>query len=80
MINVFFKEIFRGFLLNGLYEKYGSKKSIYIQGLVGTLLSSVLMVGMAVHGVFSERAAVDVAIIVAASLISTFISSVKWGF
>ncbi|HAY73054.1 MAG TPA: hypothetical protein DCY31_04235 [Ruminococcaceae bacterium] len=80
LINVFFKEIFRGFLLNGLYEKYGSKKSIYIQGLISTLLSSVLMVGMAVHGVFSERAAVDVAIIVAASLISTFISSVKWGF
>lgn len=80
LINVFFKEIFRGFLLNGLYEKYGSKKSIYIQGLIGTLLSSVLMAGMAVHGVFSERAAVDVAIIVAASLVSTFISSVKWGF
>ena len=80
LINVFFKEIFRGFLLNGLYKKYGSKKSIYIQGFIGTLLSSVLMVGMAVHGVFSERETVDVAIIITASLVSTFISSVKWGF
>lgn len=80
LINVFFKEIFRGFLLNGLYKKYGSKKSIYIQGFIGTLLSLVLMVGMAVHGVFSERETVDVAIIITASLVSTFISSVKWGF
>ncbi len=80
LINVFFKEIFRGFLLNGLYKKYGSKKSTYIQGFIGTLLSSVLMVGMAVHGVFSERETVDVAIIITASLVSTFISSVKWGF
>ena len=80
LINVFFKEIFRGFLLNGLYKKYGSKKSTYIQGFISTLLSSVLMVGMAVHGVFSERETVDVAIIITASLVSTFISSVKWGF
>lgn len=80
LINVFFKEIFRGFLLNGLYKKYGSKKSIYIQGFIGTLLSLVLMVGMAVHGVFSERETVDVAIIITASFVSTFISSVKWGF
>lgn len=80
LINVFFKEIFRGFLLNGLYKKYGSKKSTYIQGFIGTLLSSVLMVGMAVHGVFSEKETVDVAIIITASLVSTFISSVKWGF
>lgn len=80
LINVFFKEIFRGFLFNGLYKKYGSKKSTYIQGFISTLLSSVLMVGMAVHGVFSERETVDVAIIITASLVSTFISSVKWGF
>lgn len=80
LINVFFKEIFRGFLFNGLYKKYGSKKSIYIQGFIGTLLSLVLMVGMAVHGVFSERETVDVAIIITASFVSTFISSVKWGF
>lgn len=80
LLNVFFKEIFRGFLLNGLYKKYGSKRAIYIQSAIGTLLSSILMIGMAVHGGFSKRTAADVAIIVAASLTSTFISSVKWGY
>lgn len=79
-VNVFFKEIFRGFLLDQLYPKFKAKKSNYLQAAMFTLMSFVPVIGILVNGEFGKMSTVDTVITIAASTCSCFISAVKWGY
>lgn len=80
IINVLFKELYRGFMLNQLCQKFGEKKSNYIQSIIFTLLSFLPVIGAFAEGGFKNMPTADVAITILASAAAVFVSSMRWGY
>lgn len=80
LINVFFKELYRGFMLNQLCRKFGANKSNFIQAVIFTLMSGIVAIKALFDGKFENCAAADVAITVTASALTVLISSLRWGY
>ena len=80
IINVLFKELYRGFMLSELCKKFGERKSNYIQAVVFTLLSFLAALGAFAEGGFDNMPISDVVITVLASAAAVFVSSMRWGY
>lgn len=80
IINVLFKELYRGFMLNQLCQKFGEKKSNYIQSIIFTLLSFLPIIGAFAEGKFKNTPTADVIITILASAAAVFVSSMRWGY
>ena len=80
VINVFSKELCRGFVLNQLCQKFGARKSNYIQAIFFTLLSFLPVIWAFVNGGFKDMSPVDALITVFASATAVFVSSIRWGY
>lgn len=80
LINVFFKELYRGFMLNQLCRKFGANKSNFIQAVIFTLMSGIVAIKALFDGKFENCAAAYVAITVTASALTVLISSLRWGY
>lgn len=79
LINVLFKELYRGFMLSQLGHKFGTVKSNLIQATVCTLMSSLFIVRAFAEGGFDRLGTLDTAITVTVSVVTVFISSLRWG-
>ncbi len=79
-INVFSKELYRGFVLNQLCNKFGARKSNYIQAIFFTLLSFLPVIGAFANGGFKDMPTADVIITVLASAAAVFVGSMRWGY
>lgn len=80
LINVLFKEIYRGFMLNQLGKKLGAKWANVLQASICTLMSLIYVVRAFAENSFSGSKTVDIVITVLASTAATFISSMRWGY
>lgn len=80
IINVLFKELYRGFMLSGLCKKFGARKSNYIQAVIFTLLSFLAVLGAFAEGGFDNMPTADIVITVSASAAAVFVSSMRWGY
>lgn len=80
LINVVFKELYRGFLLNQLYPKLGKRKSNYIQSVIFTLLPLLAVLKAFIDGGFAGRSAADIIITVSASSAAVFVGSMRRGY
>lgn len=76
-VNVFFEEIFRGYLICQLYEKFGFKRSNLIQSFFFTLFASVYAIYLSLSGGPQGKGA---AAYIASMCCAAFAGSVKWGF
>ena len=80
IVNVVFKELYRGFMLNRLCKKLGEKKSNYVQSIVFTSLSFLPAIGAFAEGGFKNMTTADVVITISASAAAVFVSSIRWGY
>lgn len=80
IVNVVFKELYRGFMLNRLCKKLGEKKSNYAQSIVFTALSFLPAIGAFAEGGFKNMPKADVVITISASAAAVFVSSIRWGY
>lgn len=80
LVNVFFKELYRGFMLNQLFRRFGSNRSIYIQAALCVVLLIPYIIAAFADGGFDGKPTLDIVITVAASIAGVFISSLRWGF
>lgn len=76
-VNIFFEEIFRGYLICQLYEKFGFKRSNLLQSLFFTLFGSIPTVYMALSGGLQGK---NAAVCVVSTACAAYIGSMKWGF
>ena len=80
IVNVVFKELYRGFMLNRLCKKLGEKKSNYVQSIILTALSFLPAIGAFAEGGFKNMPTADVVITISASAAAVFVSSIRWGY
>lgn len=80
LVNVLFKELYRGFMLNQLGKKLGAKRANVLQASICTLMSLIYVVRAFAENSFSGSKTVDIVITVLASTAATFISSMRWGY
>lgn len=80
IVNVVFKELYRGFMLNRLCKKLGEKKSNYVQSIIFTALSFLPAIGAFAEGGFKNMPTADVVITISASAAAVFVSSIRWGY
>ena len=80
IVNVVFKELYRGFMLNRLCKKLGEKKSNYVQSIIFTALSFLPAIGAFAEGGFKNMPKADVVITISASAAAVFVSSIRWGY
>lgn len=80
IVNVVFKELYRGFMLNRLCKKLGDKKSNYVQSIILTALSFLPAIGAFAEGGFKNMPTADVVITISASAAAVFVSSIRWGY
>ena len=78
LLNVFFKELFRGFIMNRVFGRLSFRKTVLLQAVIMTLLSSVTTLKNIDN--FNGRELSDIVITLVASTAATFLSSVKWGY
>lgn len=80
IVNVVFKELYRGFMLNRLCKKLGEKKSNFVQSIIFTALSFLPAIGAFAEGGFKNMPTADVVITISASAAAVFVSSIRWGY
>lgn len=76
-VNIFFEEVFRGYLICQLYEKFGFKRSNMFQAFFFTVFGLVPVIYMTFSGGLQGK---NVAVYIVSTACAAFVGSMKWGF
>ena len=76
-VNIFFEEVFRGYLICQLYEKFGFKRSNLFQAFFFTVFGLVPAIYLTLSGGLQGK---NVTVYIVSTICAAFIGSMKWGF